>query len=73
MNPEQASRWAALTGGAFRLDELGQPSQADVLAMLDTVLEVFDAKIDPVDDFEGAAVRRFALSLRRALGPSSAR
>ncbi|MBE2252762.1 MAG: hypothetical protein IAE78_24740 [Myxococcus sp.] len=43
----------------------------DALAALDAVLEVFDATIEPVDDGEGAAVRRFALSLRRALEEAS--
>jgi hypothetical protein len=73
MNPDLARRWASLTGTAFRLDELKQPSQSDVLTALDTVLEVFDERIEPADDFEGAAVRRFAASLRRALTPEPPR
>ena len=39
---------------------------------LDNVLEVFPADLDPVDDFEGWAVRRLALSLRRALHETGA-
>lgn len=70
MQPDLARRWASLTGTAFRLDELKEPTTAEVLIALDTVLEVFDERIDPVDDFEGAAVRRFAASLRRALTPA---
>lgn len=60
-------RWAALSSAAFALDERPAPRRADLDVVLDTVLELFDAKLDPVADFEGAAVRRFALSLQRAL------
>lgn len=69
--PPATSRWASLTSAAFRLDALTAPSVRDALAALDAVLEVFDATIEPVDDGEGAAVRRFALSLRRALEEAS--
>ncbi|MFO7155629.1 MAG: hypothetical protein DIU72_003285 [Pseudomonadota bacterium] len=37
------------------------------LQALDSALEVFGPEIDPVDDFEGYAVRRLALALRDAL------
>lgn len=60
-------RWAMLSSLAFHLDELPTPRREDVTLTLDTVLELFDAKLDPVEDFEGAAVRRLALSLQRAL------
>lgn len=70
-SPPAASRWASLTASAFRLDALSTPSLRDVRAALDQVLEVFDAHLEPAEDFEGAAVRRFALSLRRALGAAS--
>ncbi|MBL8933790.1 MAG: hypothetical protein JNM69_04505 [Archangium sp.] len=56
-------RWARLSSVGFALDG----GAVDVAAALDTVLEVFDASADPVDDFEGVAVRRFVLSLRAAL------
>ena len=38
-----------------------------VKAMLDSLLEVFPASIEPVDDFEGFALRRLAQALRRTL------
>lgn len=37
---------------------------------LRSVLEVFERDIDPVDDFEGYAVRRLATSLLRILDAS---
>lgn len=58
-------RWQNLVSGAFRLSESGKRREA--LAFLDNVLEVFGPGIDPVDDFEGYAVRRMALALRAAL------
>lgn len=58
-----SARWAQLSNAAFLIDS----KTASVEVAIDTVLEVFDASIDPVDDFEGAAVRRFVLSFRRAL------
>lgn len=39
---------------------------------LRSVLEVFERDIDPVDDFEGYAVRRLATSLLRILDGSEA-
>lgn len=69
--PAEPSRWASLTASAFRLDALATPSVRDARAALDHVLEVFDAHVEPAEDFEGAAVRRFALSLQRALGAAS--
>lgn len=66
--PDPTSRWASLSAAAFRLDEHPRPGLREVRAALAHVLEVFDASLDPVDDFEGAAVRRLALSLHRALG-----
>jgi hypothetical protein len=35
--------------------------------MLESFLEVFPSSVDPVDDFEGYAIRRVLLALRRAL------
>ncbi len=73
-------RWQNLVTGAFHLeDELGSVRARGALARrrrameyLDNVLEVFPADLDPVDDFEGWAVRRLALSLRRALHETGA-
>lgn len=65
-------RWTNLVQGAFRLDELGADGEVgrrDVLAFLDSILEVFPESIDPTEDFEGYAVRRSALALREALTP----
>lgn len=74
-------RWQNLTVGALRLEEqlalrdrrgLSQTARAQLLqALLDNVLEVFPSTLDPVDDFEGFAVRRFAQALQRALVPDT--
>jgi hypothetical protein len=69
----RTDRWQHLVERAFRLSETvsagGAPaaSRAEALALLDSVLEVFPVSIDPVEDFEGYAVRRLALALREAL------
>ena len=60
-------RWEHLVGAAFRLDETRDAELRDALAALDSVLEVFDAQLDPVDDFPGYALRRLASSLRRVI------
>lgn len=74
---EREDRWQNLAGSAFWLeDQLARlPSSAFhtderrhlVRALLDNLLEVFPASLDPVDDFEGYAVRRLSLALRRSL------
>ncbi len=61
---EPDARWGQLVHASFLLEESEQPQP---LAALDSVLEVFDAELDPVEDFRAYAVRRFALGLRRAL------
>jgi hypothetical protein len=69
-------RWQHLVTGAFQIDdELAVAPVPNTLARrrllaryLDSVLEVFPADLDPVEDFEGYAVRRLAQSIRRALG-----
>ena len=70
-------RWQSVVQAAFLLEEaqvneVGGPAAAQerlrrVQAMLDSLLEVFPASIDPVDDFEGFALRRLAQALRRTL------
>ncbi len=68
-------RWQNVLQAAFRLEEQLSPEMGDtpensgpqVCALLDNLLEVFPSSIDPVDDFEGFAVRRLAQALRRAL------
>lgn len=62
-------RWQNLVTGAFHLEEApgAKPSREDALRYLDSILEVFPPSVDPVEDFEGYAVRRMALALRRAL------
>lgn len=65
--PPAGSRWASLTTAAFRLDELPAASVRDAREALAQGLEVFDPFVEPAEDFEGAAVRRFVLSLERAL------
>ena len=68
-------RWQNLVTGAFHLDdELASVRVRGSVARrrlaieyLDSILEVFPSDLDPVQDFEGYAVRRLAQSLRRAL------
>lgn len=66
-------RWQHLVHLAFRLSErLSEGGEAfdageEVVRALDSALEVFGPEIDPVDDFEGYALRRFALALRQSL------
>lgn len=72
---ERDDRWQNLVTGAFHLDdELGSVRARGSVARrrlaveyLDSILEVFPSDLDPVEDFEGYAVRRLAQSLRRAL------
>ncbi len=67
----RTDRWQHLVSGAFLLDEAPSPVQRQrVLGYLDTVLEVFPGSLDPLEDFEGFAVRRMALAMRRALESS---
>ncbi|MCI0573666.1 MAG: hypothetical protein L0Y66_23260 [Myxococcaceae bacterium] len=70
-------RWQNVVHAAFLLEEGLAPVSGSaaaseerlrrVHAMLDSLLEVFPATIDPVEDFEGFAVRRLVQSLQRAL------
>ena len=68
-------RWQNLVTGAFHLDdELGSVRTRGAVARrrlaieyIDSILEVFPPDLDPVEDFEGYAVRRLAQSLRRAI------
>lgn len=69
-------RWQHLAQSAFRLEEQldasrsagASANEAHVRAAVESLLEVFDSSLDPVEDFEAYAVRRFAHALRRALG-----
>lgn len=72
----RVDRWQNLVSGAFRLSEAagrgvdacaGACADQAALDYLDNVLEVFGPGIDPVEDWEGYAVRRMALALREAL------
>lgn len=68
----RVDRWQNLVNGSFSLCEravAGDPevSRDRALEFLNGVLEVFSSSIDPVDDFEGYAVRRMALALRETL------
>jgi hypothetical protein len=65
----RVDRWQNLVTGAFRLSEASEEGRADTAAReyLNNVLEVFGADADPVEDWEGYAVRRMALALREAL------
>ena len=78
-NPEdggRTDRWQSVVMGAFRLDESlgskegpgqGSEAAAHALRYLEGLLEVFPPSVDPLEDFEGYAVRRMVLALRRAL------
>ena len=68
-------RWQHMVHAALLLEEqLGQQDLASaqerrrrVQGLLDSLLEVFPSSLDPVDDFEGFAVRKLAQALQRAL------
>ena len=65
---ERADRWQHLVTCAFLIEETpADRTDAAARVYLRSVLEVFERDIDPVDDFEGYAVRRLATSLLRAL------
>jgi hypothetical protein len=72
----RTDRWQSLVAGAFLLEETLTSKEgsgaapgvsAPALRYLDSLLEVFPSSLDPVEDFEGYAVRRMVLALRRAL------
>ncbi|RKH92521.1 hypothetical protein D7Y04_42605 [Corallococcus sp. AB038B] len=72
-------RWQHLLHAAFLLEEEDSAARARgdtsgteerqrrVKRLLDSLLEVFPSSLDPVDDFEGYAVRRLAQVLLRTL------
>ena len=72
-------RWQHLLHAAFLLEEEDSAARARgdttgmeerqrrVQRLLDSLLEVFPSSLDPVDDFEGYAVRRLAQVLLRTL------
>ncbi|ATB33860.1 hypothetical protein [Melittangium boletus] len=68
-NGGRTDRWQSLVAGAFRLEEAPPSENAlpPVMQYLDNLLEVFPSSLDPLEDFEGYAVRRMALALRHAL------
>ncbi len=65
------NRWANLVNTAFLLDQIprraGPEGLRPALSMIESALEVFPSTIDPVEDFEGYAVRRLLLALHAAL------
>lgn len=65
------NRWANLVNTAFLLDQAprspGPEGLRPALGMIESALEVFPASLDPVEDFEGYAVRRLLLALQAAL------
>jgi len=65
------NRWANLVNAAFLLDQMpkrsGPEGLQSALAMIQSALEVFPPSIDPVEDFEGYAVRRLLLALQESL------
>lgn len=78
-NDGRTDRWQSLVAGAFRLEETLTAREKEgerpgalspALLYLDSLLEVFPPNLDPVEDFEGYAVRRMTLALRRALEQS---
>lgn len=68
MPTARVDRWQHLVTGAFRLDEMAPDRLGpEARAYLYSVLEVFPEGLDPVEDFEGYAIRRMATALLRAL------
>lgn len=73
---DREDRWANMARTAFLLDEQSatdpraspEARRTRVVAALHSLLEVFPASVDPLDDFEGYAVRRLVASMERALG-----
>jgi hypothetical protein len=65
------NRWANLVNTAFLLDQVprgsGPEGLRSALTMIESALEVFPPSIDPVEDFEGYAVRRMLLALNAVL------
>lgn len=70
---DREDRWQNLVNAAFLLDSGRAGALQDATALVEHVLEVFGPTIDPVEDFEGYAVRRFALALREALAREAGR
>lgn len=74
---EQArtDRWQNLVSRAFLLEEQLQTSGGTArpdgvkaaVAYLESTLDVFPSSVDPVEDFEGYAVRRMVQGLLAAL------
>jgi hypothetical protein len=71
-------RWQNVVHAALLLEDRlalrppgRSPDAADLReaqVLLASLLEVFPSSLDPVDDFEGFAVRKLAQALQRALG-----
>ena len=59
-------KWQHLLQAATAVESAKIPRE-ELERRLVSVLEVFSAELDPVEDFEAASVRRFALAVRRAL------
>lgn len=68
-------RWQNMVHAALLLEEQAaqvspesaQARRLQVQLLLGSLLEVFPSSVDPVDDFEGFAVRKLAQALQRAL------
>jgi len=65
-------RWTHLVTAAFLLEEGGPSADAAeragrALGLIESALEVFPSSLDPVEDYEGYAVRRLLLALRTRL------
>lgn len=69
-------RWQNVTTSALYLEErlaraptglTPEERAREIRALLDSLLEVFPSSLDPVEDFEGFAVRKLAQALRRGL------
>lgn len=61
-------RWQHLVTCAFALEEApAEARQVELARVLASVAEVFPRTLDPVEDFEGYAVRRFVLALTEAV------
>ncbi len=60
-------RWQHLVTLAFDVQAAKSSGSQAAAAAVESALEVFRSNLDPVEDFEGYAVRRLLLALRECL------
>ncbi len=60
-------RWQHLLSAALSVEEAREPRR-EMEQRLQSLLEVFSSDLDPVDDFEAYAVRRFVQAVQESTG-----